>query len=463
MKTLIVIIIYSILSRINTENECDKFKTSQENCMKSHPNNINCMYYMFENEDICVEIIDTEECQYDANKQRCVPKKETEVPDLKVCDIYQSGNDNAICQYRDAFCYDFTSSEEQCLKIENCGYNGKKDYDKCFMIYPEKNEEGCEFKSNKCTSSSKNKFCELVEEEGYTFCRARDIKCSDLGQDSNSCLEAELKVNTNKCAYDSSRSSGNKCFEVTTKEGCTFDNENKKCDGTYASNGKICDLDYTENPVTCQKRNIQCNDFDEDETNCKNAKLPDKSKECNYNSENKCVEKKKEGKCNYEETPEKKCESSLPSKIICELKEDQSGCNERNVECADFESDSSGCIGAIISDSNKKCQYDSNKEDNKCFEVSKDCSDFYNSQECNRHKPKNSLAKCIWSTECKEKTCETTSIDNCGSFTPNDSGKQCSLNQDKTKCEEIEKEESEENGAENLKMFLSIIYLLIIF
>ena len=112
MKTLIVIIIYSILSRINTENECDKFKTSQENCMKSHQNNINCMYYMFENEDICVQIIDTEECQYDANKQRCVPKKETEVPDLKVCDIYQSGNDNAICQYRDASCYDFTSSEE---------------------------------------------------------------------------------------------------------------------------------------------------------------------------------------------------------------------------------------------------------------------------------------------------------------------------------------------------------------
>lgn len=56
-------------------------------------------------------------------------------------------------------------------------------------------------------------------------------------------------------------------------------------------------------------------------------------------------------------------------------------------------------------------------------------------------------------------TCETTSTENCGSFKPNDSGKTCALNQDKTQCEEV----SEKNGAENLKIFLSMFLLLIIF
>ena len=227
-------------------------------------------------------------------------------------------------------------------------------------------------------------------------------------------------------------------------------------------NGKICDLDYSENPVTCQKRNVQCNDYNGNESKCSSVKLPDKSKECSYNSENqKCVEKTKDAQCDFNEST-KSCTSSLPSKIKCELKGDESGCEVKNVECSDFEDNSSGCNDAIISDSNKKCQYDNSKTENKCSVVSKECGDFYNQQECNSHKPGNSLAKCVWSNECKEKTCETTSTENCGSFKPNDSAKICALSQDNTKCEEIISEEKE-NGAGNLKIFLSMFFILIIF
>ena len=94
------------------------------------------------------------------------------------------------------------------------------------------------------------------------------------------------------------------------------------------------------------------------------------------------------------------------------------------------------------------------------FIMNKNVIDFYNEQECNSHKPQDALAKCVWSNECKEKTCETTSTENCGSFTPNDSTKKCALSRDKSICEEISEEES---GAENLKIFLSIIFLLFIF
>ena len=92
------------------------------------------------------------------------------------------------------------------------------------------------------------------------------------------------------------------------------------------------------------------------------ATLPDKSKECSYKAENqKCVEKAKEATCNFNDQDPKSCTSSLPSKIKCELKEDESGCVAKNVECSDFEDNQSGCNDAIISDSNKKCEYDSSK------------------------------------------------------------------------------------------------------
>jgi hypothetical protein len=467
MKKLIAITILSIIGLINGENECDPFKTSQENCYNAHPNGKNCQtYYMSETEIQCVEIIDTDGCQFDANKHRCIARNGVAEPNLKVCDLNTFNEDgNVLCEYRDAYCYDLSSSKEKCLTLDNCVYDEKREYGKCFSVYTENNDEDCEFTEHKCTSKSNKKFCYLFDDQqGNIYCKSRNIQCSDFDQDSSSCPTADLQDSTKKCSYDSSRSSGNKCFEVLIKDGCTYNNANKECQGEDLSNGKICDMDYSENPVTCQKRNIQCNDFDGDQEKCRNAKLPDKSKECSYNAENKCVEKTKEAQCNFNEDP-KSCTSTLPSKIKCELKEDESGCETKNVECSDFERDQSGCNDAIISDSNKKCTYDSSKAENKCSLVSKECNDFYNEQECNSHKPGNALAKCVWSNECKEKTCETTSTENCGSFKPNDSTKKCSLNQDKNKCEEISEPEPEngKNGGENLKLFLSMLFLLIIF
>ena len=455
---------------ITGENECEEY-TSEQTCESDH-GDINCRYASFwegdgqdgKNVYKCLKIINQEVCQFDKNKG-CIVKTGEEEPSQQVCQMLGGENEGEeICGLGTASCSHYFSSRDKCLHLENCGYDEKREeWNRCFMIYPENIDADCKFKDNKCTSDSiQKKICYLVDEDGYTFCRSRDIQCSDLDQDSSNCPNADLQDSTKKCSYDSSRSSGNKCFEVLIKDECNYKNEEKTCQGGSSSSGKICDMDYSENPVTCQKRNIQCKDFNGDQTQCKSAVLPDKSKECSYNAENKCVEKTKEAKCDFNESA-KSCDSTLDSKIKCELKEDESGCEEKNVECSDFENNQSGCNDAIISDSNKKCEYDSSKTENKCYAVSKDCSDFYNEQECNSHKPENSLAKCVWSNECKEKTCETTSTENCGSFTPNDSGKQCSLSGDKTKCEEIPRSEDTKNGAENLKMFLSMIFLLFIF
>lgn len=470
MKKLIAITILSIMFIITLENDCKQYQT-QEECYDVHPDGVNCEYLIFmegEGDDAievpkCIQIIDKDVCQYDRNKHNCVIKPGSEEPNLEACQM-QAGEsqDEEICGLGPASCYHYYASKDKCLQLQDCGYDEKQyEYSRCFMIYPEMNEAGCSFKDNKCISSSNQKTCYLVFEEGYNFCKSRNIQCSDLDEDSSNCPKADLGDGTKKCSYDASRSSGNKCFVVSIKEGCNYDNdnENKKCQGEYLSDGKICDLDFSANPVSCQKRNIQCGDFDGDENKCQNAKLPDKSKECSYNDQKKCVEKAKDAKCTYKEG-DKLCDSSLPAKIKCELNGDESGCNAKNVECSDFEDSPSGCNDAILLDSNKKCVYDSSKSENKCSQASKECNDLYNAQECNSHKPDNSLAKCVWTNECKEMTCETTSTENCGSFKPNDSGKQCALNQDKTQCEEVSEEK---NGAENLKIFLSMFLLLIIF
>ena len=472
MKKFIAITLILIMFIITGENECEQYN-SRETCFSVHSDGINCYYlnsWEGEGDDAievfkCIPIIEKDDCLYDPNRHNCFIKSGKEEPALKVCQmLFDEGE--VSCGLGLASCQDYTSSRDKCLQLENCGYDEKRDeWRRCFMIYPEHHDDGCDFKDNKCTSNSNQKFCYLVDERGYTFCRSKDIQCSDFDQDSSNCLKTDLQDSTKKCSYDSSRSSGNKCFEVSIKDGCSYNNEDKTCQGEEdVSNGKICDMDYSENPVTCQKRNIQCNDLNGDESNCPRVKLPDKSKECSYNTENqKCVEKAKEATCNFNDQEPKSCSSSLPSKIICELNGDKNGCVSKNVECSDFENDQNGCNDAIISDSNKKCEYDGSKAENKCYAVSKECSDFYNEQECNSHKPEDELAKCVWSNECKEKTCETTSTENCGSFTPNDSGKQCSLSGDKTKCEEIPRSEDTKNGAENLKLFLSMLFLLFIF
>ena len=459
MKKLIAITILSIMLIITQENACESFQNEQD-CYNANPEGKSCVFWTTgENIGACYEIENKDPCQYNSEKHSCLIKSGEKEPELKVCRLggLNEEEDKIPCELTDASCFDYISSKEKCLSIKNyiCGYDEKREYDKCFYVNL---EEGCEFKDNKCSIDSNKEICEMIKDEYNNMsCKKRNIKCSDLDQDSSNCPKVDLQEDNKKCSYDSSRSSGNKCFEVLIGIGCTYDSE---CTGEDLSNGKICDMDMSGNPITCQQRNIQCSDFNQNEDNCKSAKLPDKTKECSY-SESQCIEKEAEAKCNYDEG-QNKCTSTLSSKIKCELNSDENGCVEKNVECSDFETDEPGCNGAIISNSNKKCQYDNSKDKNKCSEIMKDCSDFYNEQECNRFKPQDALAKCVWSKECKIKTCETTSIENCGSFIPNDSKKQCALNQAKTKCEETQKPEPQPNGAKSLKLLLTIISLLFI-
>ena len=463
MKRLIVITILSIMLIITKEDNCNDFGSSKQACESVNPGvNKICRYTYDMNGNLdCLEISIDEGCQYDINKEvfngDCTIKEES---DGQTCHTYTWGEKSLICQLTDISCYDLESSKEKCLKLKDCGYDEKRGYNKCFPVQV---DSECKFENNECTISttSFDKTCSLIEDKESYFmqCKVRNIECSDFNQDSTNCPKAKLQGTNKVCSYDNSRS-GNKCFIVSIADGCKYNSENKECTGLNLSHGKICDLDYSENPVNCTFKNIHCNDLNNDSDSCQNVILPDRSKRCIYNS-NRCVEKEIEAKCEYDElvqTDEAKCTSTFSLKLKCELNNDKNGCIEKNPDCIDFTENE--CDDVIFSDSNKKCKFD--YESAQCSEDLKECSDFYNENQCISYKPQNALAKCVWSKECKEKTCKTTSTENCGSFTPNDSSKQCSLNEDKTECEEIRKSEEESNGAKSLRLLLSIISLLII-
>ena len=210
MKKLFVIIILSIIFIISGENECEQYKNSREECESVHQNDVICIYYTYnegsgDEEKLvnkCNQIINKDVCQYDVNKHNCLIKPGEEEPDEQACQMTAGDNEGEEnCQLGTASCYHKFYSRDKCLLLENCGYDEKKDeYNRCFIIHSEKNEEGCEFKDNKCTSNSNQKFCYLVDEDGYTFCRARNIQCSDFDQDSSSCPTADLQDSTKKCS-----------------------------------------------------------------------------------------------------------------------------------------------------------------------------------------------------------------------------------------------------------------------
>ena len=421
MKKFFAITLLLIMLVITQENECAGYE-GQDACEKNGDGKL-CLFDS-EGSTGCHEFVNKGEyCEYNTENHLCSKKADATEDVSKLCRLGSLEDDPVPCESVNAQCHDYDSDQEKCKQLSNCGFESGN----CFSVTL---DSGCEFNSdeNQCSIESNTEICYF--DDNNKHCAKRNIQCSDLNSDLDKCRQAVLQDATKKCYYDSSQ-----CLEVSIESGCTFDNDNKQCTGEYLSEGKTCALDETS-PVACKKRNIECNEFNGNKDKCESAKIRHKNKECIYNEQNQCVEK---SECEFKSDPTKECVSKSPSKIKCTLNTNQDGCDETTVSCSDFESNATECKAAILTTSGKKCFYDSSKTSNKCYEDT-------------------------W-------TCENTSIDQCESFTPSDTNKQCSLNKDTNKCEETSKAEtksetkteSKSNGATSLKLLLSIISLLVIF
>ena len=239
------------------------------------------------------------------------------------------------CVETNVQCQDFETDKQKCLSAEpedserGCFYHEYENVKKCMKLTI---EEDCNYDkdSNFCSlSTESNQFiCELDIKTDSVECKKRQALCSDFDEDEDKCLSLILEETNKKCSYDSSLSSGSKCFEVLIKNGCTFDSSQKKCTGNDLPNGKICDLNSSMNPVNCDKRNAQCIDFNKEKTNCENVILQDTTKLCSYDEDTQsCTEKIK---CFFDEESNE-CKSSFPLKIKCDINEKSKECKEIKV------------------------------------------------------------------------------------------------------------------------------------
>ena len=307
MKKFIVITLLLIMLVITQENACTEY-TTQEEC---EGDIINICHYDSDGATGCHQIENKDDyCEYKSENHQCSIKSGATEDVTKLCKLGSLSEDSVPCESVDAQCHDYDSDQDKCKQLQNCGF----DNDICFSVTL---DSDCQFSSNQnqCSIDSNTEICELISAEGNDKrCAKRVIQCSDFNGDSTKCKNADLQATTKKCGYNSSITSGDKCFEVSIENGCTYNNENNQCTGEYLSEGKICALDTTSS-VACKKRNIECNEFDENEDKCESAKLLHKNKECFYNEQNQCVEKE----CEFTSSPTKQCVSLSPSKIKCTL------------------------------------------------------------------------------------------------------------------------------------------------
>lgn len=463
-KIIIIILVFSLTSFC--KNDCVS-QSEQSACEEHIPEaGKKCSFDEERDEEQCYEVLVDTNCNYESSSKVCSVTND-KINSYK-CALSQ---DKTSCASQNVQCSDFEDDSTNCplavlesgnkkCSYDSNGVNGKK----CFEV---EIDSGCTYDSSEKICSfqeESNQFiCQIVTSDDTMKCEKRNILCSDLDSDETKCINAVLQDASSECSYNGENSVGSKCYEVRTSAGCNYDNSQKKCTIITSLNDKVCDLEISQTPILCTQRNVQCIDFDEDETKCKAAVLQDASKKCNYKSDNavgqKCYEEEIEAKCTFNEETGI-CTSTLPSKVKCEKNDNDNptGCNMINVQCSDFNEDETSCEKAILSDKNKKCSYNSTNA-NKCYEESKECVDLFNEGDCNNYKHSNKLVKCLWEKQCKETRCETTDQKDCGKFKPTDGQYECVFDKTEGKCIETKK-----SGVNMLKasLYLSCLLLLLL-
>jgi len=166
--------------------------------------------------------------------------------------------------------------------------------------------------------------------------------------------------------------------------------------------------------------------------------------------------------CTFEDGACKKAEGATfeDNEKICVLNTAKNGCNLRNVECKDFNS-LVYCTGAKLNKKHKMCNFDSDRNPN-CYEDNEYCSLVQEKNDCNGYSP-DVLTKCVWDEDggvCLETKCEETDKDNCGSYIPVDSSKQCTLDSTTDECKEVSKPNNKALYLKfSLMLFISLILL----
>ena len=411
---------------------CAEYDSDQDSC-----NDDKVPFVQLEEGISLYDLDHRKECFYNTTSKKCLPR-------IKKCHDLKSTEGEDVCITLEATdstkkkcVYDSSDSLRCKEQYRTCQlYNDNEEIktrDECEKIIPDDETKLCYFneEENKCeerdiftncedykgddknicesiTSKTTNTKCVLEKD---STCKERSLHCADTDDEFQCLFYAKANDDNKICAYDSTKSTNEKCFELY--KNCedymeNHDSSSSICTGLQLYNGKYCVFENNK----CRSRNKECKDAI-NEYECKliektGVSDPDK-KVCYYDSTettNKCKETYKY--CSdYRGSDADYCQKIKPydnsgnylditSKCIYDT---YIGCKRVPKECTDAstkqecniispyieENKTKHCVYTFISLNNYKCQ-----------EHYKNCSEVFEKDICKNNIPEGFSQKKCW-------------------------------------------------------------------
>ena len=446
------------------------------------------------NQDNSIEVNENNKCVFDEKEKSCgeEPKECSEIKDKDIC-ISHVLNDNKKgnkrCVYKDNKCQE---QYRTCEKYKNDATNKNKNKADCEAIENEGDYSSkcvwtgenpqCETKTKECKdykSDQPEDYCNLISLNDTHRCVFVDNKCIEQYKTCSIYSEKEdIKIRT-ICESIIPLEQNKRCIlkedikcEAVKKECSDYKGDKKdECETNYAPLDDDYKCVFKDNKCVEQSVYTSCSAYRGKDKDICESIIPLRSNGETDTYSIKCL--LQNGVCSRVEKPcsdgksAVECLSIIPmnSNKICVFTENK--CIEQYKTCALYEGDSTvktideNTCKKIISTDNKVCKYTKNAGENNrgtCIGEAKKCNDFnaelYQTQ-CTDIQLKDNSKKCVYNIggtcektqkNCLELTFESTDKDVetiCQNAPTEDANKICSINSDKTGCNEIDKPKEE--------------------
>ena len=333
-------------------------------------------------------------CVFDDGQ--CLRKKKecNEITNSNTCNNHVLENQNKRCIYENNQCKEIYGScsnynKESDIKEEICNN---------IIIY---NSNGYIYYNYKC-----------VFESGS--CNQKSKTCDDYksGQDEMFCTGISLN-SYSKCVLENNICKA-KYIDCPNDYTTSISLDRSTCEAIIP-NGEYYMCKLNSNSKCVRQKKI-CSEYKGDSSyNCQNYEASDSKKKC-FMENDKCVEKYYQC-ADYEGKDTNTCESIIPydsygssqlSGVKCKMVDNT--CTQVSKECSDFNESEYQCYQLTPTDNNKRCVY----KDKKCIEQYKDCETYNNNvgtidkSICESIIPYSPSSKCVFTSgnQCEEKNKE---------------------------------------------------------
>ena len=238
------------------------------------------------------------------------------------------------------------------------------------------------------------------DDDDYTKCRPRNLRCSDYSDECES-----KKVGTKKCSLKNSRCQGFTIDQYCTVTGGLCKKANDLTAEQFNDETEVCFFDY--NGESCTKKNKVCGTYYNQELDCKNYDNEQEKSQCvKLSGQNYCKTITIDDDCNVSN---ENCvpKETIASNKICAFDNNSNptSCKIRDKKCTEYNTDNS-C------NSLSNCAYISSFSYSKCYEVEPDSNCEVSNGKCikkggsDEHIDDNSICDFSYDTNSQKAKCQ---------------------------------------------------------